>query len=58
MDLLEFMMELDIFLLFGSEKYHPIYDRISYLVSAKSGIINIISHNYATIKVDSTILYF
>ena len=29
------------------------YDRIRYLISVKSGIANIFSHNYATIKVDS-----
>ena len=39
--------------LFGSEKYRSIYNRIRYLKSVKSGIINIISHNYAKIKVDS-----
>ena len=39
--------------LFGSEKYRSIYNRIRYLKCVKSGIINIISHNYAKIKVDS-----
>ena len=39
--------------LFGSEKYDSIYDRIRYLISAKSEITYIISHNYAIIKVDS-----
>ena len=31
--------------LFGSEKYDSIYDRIRYLLSVKSGITYIISHN-------------
>ena len=39
--------------LFGSEKYDYIYDRIRYLRSVKSGITNIFSHNYAEIKVGS-----
>ena len=39
--------------LFGSEKYDSIYDRIRYLISVKSGITYIISHDYATIKVHS-----
>ena len=39
--------------LFGSEKYGSIYNRIRYLISVKSGITYIISHNYAKIKVDS-----
>ena len=37
----------------GSEKYDSIYDKIRYLISVKSGIPYIISHNYATTKVDS-----
>ena len=39
--------------LLGSEKYNSIYNRIKYLISIKSGITYIISHNYAKIKVDS-----
>ena len=39
--------------LFGSEKYDSIHDKIRYLRSVKRGIICIISQNYATIKVDS-----
>ena len=39
--------------LFGSEKCDYIYNRIRYLISAKSGIVDIMSHNYAKIKVDS-----
>ena len=39
--------------LFGSEKYDSIYNRIRYLGSVKSGITHIISHSYAKIKVDS-----
>ena len=39
--------------LFGSQKYDSIYNRIRYLISVKSGITYIISHNYATVQVDS-----
>ena len=39
--------------LFGSEKYDSIYDRIRYLISVKSDITSIISHNYATTNVYS-----
>ena len=39
--------------LFGYEKYDSIYNKIRYLISVQSGITYIISHNYATIKVDS-----
>ena len=37
-----------------SEKYDFIYDRIIYLVTVKSGIAYVISHNYAKIKADSS----
>ena len=36
-----------------SEKYDAIYNRIRYLISGKSDIANVISHNYARTKVDS-----
>ena len=39
--------------LFGSEKYDYIYDRIRYLIGVKSGVTDIISFNSAKIKVDS-----
>ena len=39
--------------LFRSEKYDAIYNRIRYLISQKSGITYIFSHNFAKIKVDS-----
>ena len=39
--------------LFGHEKYDAIYNRIRYLISQKSCITYVISHNYAKIKVDS-----
>ena len=39
--------------LFGSEKYDLICNRIRYLIGVKSGITYVISHNYAKIKVDS-----
>ena len=38
---------------FGSEKYDHTYKEIRYLISLKSVVIDIISHNYAKIKVDS-----
>ena len=38
--------------LFGGEKNDSIYNRIRYLISVKSGITYIISHNYAKIKLD------
>ena len=39
--------------LFGSEKYDFIYNRVRYVIGVKSGITNVISDNYAKIKVDS-----
>ena len=39
--------------LFGPEKYDVIYNRIRYMISQKSGIIYVISHNYEGIKVDT-----
>ena len=39
--------------LFASEKYDSIYNRIRYPICVKGGITYIISHNYAKIKVDS-----
>ena len=39
--------------LLRSEKHDPVYNRIRYLISVKSGITYIISHNYANIRVDS-----
>ena len=39
--------------LFGPEKYDAIYKRIRYLISLKSDITYVISHNYARIKIDS-----
>ena len=38
--------------LFGSEKYDYIYDRIRYLIGVKSGVTDIINFNSAKIKVD------
>ena len=40
-------------LLFGSENYDFIYNKIRYLVGVKRSITYVISHNYAKIKVDS-----
>ena len=39
--------------LFGPEKYDVIYNTIWYLISQKSGIPFVISHNYTRIKTDS-----
>ena len=39
--------------MFGSEKYDPIYDKIRYVKSLKSGVTYIFSHYFAKIKVDS-----
>ena len=39
--------------LFASEKYDYIFDRIRYIINIKSGITDRVSHNYAKIKVDS-----
>ena len=36
-----------------SGKHDAIYNRIRYLISRKSGITYVFSHNYAKIKVDS-----
>ena len=48
MDLLEFMMELDI--LYYLELKNFIYNRIRYIIGKKSGITYAISHNYIKIK--------
>ena len=40
-------------ILFRSEKYDAIYDRIRYVKSLKSGITYIFSHYFSKIKVDS-----
>ena len=37
----------------GSGKYNSIHNRVRYIISAKSGISYIISHNYTKAKVDS-----
>ena len=39
--------------LFTSERYDKIYDRTRYLISKKSGITDIISQNFARIRIDS-----
>ena len=39
--------------LFDPEKYDAVYNRIQYLISQKSGIAYVISHNYARVKIDS-----
>ena len=40
-------------ILFGPEQYDAIYNRIRYLISEKSGITDIITHNFARIRIDS-----
>ena len=42
--------------LFGSEKYDSIYNRIRYLIGVKSGTKYVISYNFARIKVDFVML--
>ena len=39
--------------LFGPEQYDAIYNKIRYLISKKGGIIDIISHNFARMRIDS-----
>ena len=39
--------------LFGSEEYDVVCDRIRYLTSLKSDVIDIFSHYFVKIKVDS-----
>ena len=39
--------------LFGSEKYNIIYNRVKYLLEVKIDITFVFYHNYARIKVDS-----
>ena len=39
--------------LFGPESYDAIYNRTRYLISEKSGIADIINHNFARIRIDS-----
>ena len=39
--------------LFGSEKYGFIYNRIRYFIVVKSSIRYVFCHNYVTIKIDS-----
>ena len=39
--------------LFGSKKYDSIYNRVRYSISVKRGIIHIIYHNHAKVKVGS-----
>ena len=44
--------------LFGSEKYDFIYNRITYLIGVKSGIKYVISHDYAMINKTRFIQFF
>ena len=47
------MMEIDILVLFRSEKHDFIYNRVRHLIRVKRGIIYAISHNYEKIQVNS-----
>ena len=38
---------------FGSEKYSAIFNRIRYLISLRSSISYLVSHNYGKIKINS-----
>ena len=40
-------------LLFDPESYDETYNRITYLINEKSGITDIINHNFARIRIDS-----
>ena len=40
--------------LFGPEKYDAIYNRVRYLITQKSDITYVLSHNYVRIKIDSS----
>ena len=40
--------------LFGPEKYDAIYNSVRYLITQKSDITYVLSHNYARIKIDSS----
>ena len=39
--------------LFSREKYDAIFDRIRHLIGLKSGISNVVSHDYAKIEIES-----
>ena len=39
--------------IFDYEQYDAIYNRINYLISAKSGITDSINYNFARIRIDS-----
>ena len=43
--------------LFGPKKYNTIYKRIRHLISQKSGITYVFSHNYPRIKIDVIIIF-
>ena len=53
MDLLVFMMEIDIQYCLALKKCDAIYDRIRCFTSLKTGITYAASHNYVRIKIDS-----
>ena len=52
MDLLNFYNNAKYLILFGREKYGFIYNRVRYLIDAKSGITYVISQNYVKRKAD------
>ena len=45
--------EIRYLVLFASERYNTIYNRIKYLISEKSGITDSINHNFARIRINS-----
>ena len=52
MDLLKFMMELDIYRFFRFLTIWSSYNGIGYLISEKSGITDSINHDFARIRID------
>ena len=50
---IEIYGEVRYLVLFGYWWYDKIFDNIQYLINEKSGIIDIISHNFAGISIDS-----
>ena len=44
--------EIRYIVLFASDRYNAIYNRIKYLMSEKSGITDSINHNFARNKID------
>ena len=45
--------EIRYLVLFVSERYNPIYNRIRYLISEKSGFTDSINPNFASMRINS-----